>query len=174
IWSRSTTLLFLDLYQEYEPSLNNGKCNHKSIYEKISERLADKNISFSPKQCMTKLTTMKRMYKKIKDHNSKSGNNRQTWQYYEQMEEIFGKKPWVKPLCTQSSTVQNSKNEIESYEPTPKMTKLSTAVDKNFQKFIEIKEKSREDKNKHHELVMHRLDTLNAILQKFVENESKK
>lgn len=32
---------------------------------------------------MTKLTSMKRMYKKIKDHNSKSGNDRQTWQYYE-------------------------------------------------------------------------------------------
>lgn len=32
---------------------------------------------------MTKLTSMKKMYKKIKDHNSKSGNDRQTWQYYE-------------------------------------------------------------------------------------------
>jgi len=73
----------LDLYQEYESSLNSGKCSQKSIYEKISEKLAEKDISFSPKQCMTKLTTMKRMYKKIKDHNSKSGNNRQTWQYYE-------------------------------------------------------------------------------------------
>jgi len=39
------------------------------------------------------------------------------------------------------------------------MTKLSTIVDKNFQKFIEIEEKSREDK-KHLELVMNRLDTL--------------
>jgi len=73
----------LDLYQEYEPSLNSGKCSQKNIYEKISEKLAEKDISFSPKQCMTKLTTMKRMYKKIKDHNSKSGNNRQSWQYYE-------------------------------------------------------------------------------------------
>ncbi|KYQ58441.1 hypothetical protein ALC60_02566, partial [Trachymyrmex zeteki] len=37
IWSRSTTLLFLDIYQKYEPSLNSGKWSHKSIYEKISE-----------------------------------------------------------------------------------------------------------------------------------------
>lgn len=38
------------------------------------------------------------------------------------MEEIFGKKPWVKPVCTQSSTVNSnysnsSNDETENYEP---------------------------------------------------------
>jgi len=33
------------------------------------------------------------------------------------MEEIFEKKPWVKPLCTQSSTTNDSNNETENYEP---------------------------------------------------------
>lgn len=83
IWSKSATLLFLTLYQEYAPEIENGKCNRKTVFQKISQKLTENEFIVSAKQCMTKLTTMKRMYKKIKDHNSKSGNDRQTWSYYE-------------------------------------------------------------------------------------------
>ncbi|EFN82458.1 hypothetical protein EAI_07957, partial [Harpegnathos saltator] len=83
IWSRNGTLLFLDVYQEYAPNIDRGKCSQKHAFQEISKKLAEKNYLFSSKQCMTKLTSMKRIYKKIKDHNSKFGNDRQTWQYYE-------------------------------------------------------------------------------------------
>lgn len=56
----------------------------------------------------------------------------------------------------------------------PKMTKVSTIVDKHLQKIIDIKEQSRKDKNKRHESAMRRLDTLNDILQKIIEKEGKK
>jgi len=56
----------------------------------------------------------------------------------------------------------------------PKMTKFSTIVDKHLQKMVNIKEQSREDKNKRHESAMHRLDTLNNILQKIIEKEDQK
>jgi len=36
----------------------------------------------------------------------------------------------------------------------PKMTKLSTVVDKHLQKMANIKEQSRENKNIHHESAM--------------------
>lgn len=83
IWSRNATLLFLSLYQEHASNIDRGKCSQKHAFQEISKKLAEKSYPFSSKQCMTKLTTMKRMYKKIKDHNSKSGNDRQTWQYFE-------------------------------------------------------------------------------------------
>ncbi|CAL1680874.1 unnamed protein product [Lasius platythorax] len=142
IWSKSATLLFLTLYQEYAPEIENGKCNQKTVFQKISQKLTENEFVVSPKQCMTKLTTMKRMYKKIKDHNSKSGNDRQTWSYYEQMEEIFGKKPWVKPLCTLSSSSENNVDNEKATivdivdEPSAKKAKLSNVVEKHLEKLI--------------------------------------
>jgi len=56
----------------------------------------------------------------------------------------------------------------------PKMTKLSTVIDKHLQKMANIKEQSREDKNRRHESAMRRLDTLNNILQKIIEKEEQK
>lgn len=56
----------------------------------------------------------------------------------------------------------------------PKTMKLSSIVDKHFQKLVEIKEQSREDKKIHHESAIQRLDTLNSLLQKVLEREVKK
>ncbi|EFN87896.1 hypothetical protein EAI_13710 [Harpegnathos saltator] len=47
---------------------------------------------------------MKRTYKTIKDHNSKSGNNNRTWKYYEVMESLLREKTYIDLLLTISST----------------------------------------------------------------------
>jgi len=59
------------------------------------------------------------------------------------MEEIFGKKPWVKPLCTQSSTTsetESSNNETENYEPC--MLILIKKIKKNIYIYIKSKIKN--------------------------------
>lgn len=63
--------------------MDKGKIKQKDAFEKISNSLRQKNININAKQCATKLVSLRRTYKKIKDHNSKSGNDRQTWQYFE-------------------------------------------------------------------------------------------
>lgn len=114
------------------------------------------------------------MYKKLKDHNGKSGNDRQTWQYFEQMEEIFGKKPWVKPLSTLSSDMNISDTQdisTTSFEPSPKRMKMATIVDKYLNEMVERKERCQEEKNKRHASTMQRLDTLNSLLQKLIDRK---
>jgi len=34
-------------------------------------------------QCKSKMAGLKNTYKSVKDHNSKSGNNTRTWQYFD-------------------------------------------------------------------------------------------
>lgn len=55
-----------------------------------------------------------------------------------------------------------------------KRRKLCTVVDKHFQKMLELKEQSRQDRKAHHELTMRRLDTLNDILKTIIDKEAKK
>ncbi|KYQ48817.1 hypothetical protein ALC60_12132 [Trachymyrmex zeteki] len=74
--------MFIQLYADYEPAIVSGKLKQKTVFEKISRQLAENDYTFSAKQCASKLTALKRMYKKIKDHNNTSGNDRQTWQYF--------------------------------------------------------------------------------------------
>lgn len=59
-----------------------GKISHKKAWEEIAEILNNKGYVVTAKQCTTRVNTMKRTYKNIKDHNKKSGNNKRTWKYY--------------------------------------------------------------------------------------------
>ena len=77
-WVKNSTELFIQLYADYEPAIVSGKLKQKNAFEKISQQLGEKGYMFSAKQCASKLTALKRMYKKIKDHNNTSGNDRQT------------------------------------------------------------------------------------------------
>jgi len=38
------------------------------------------------------------MYIKIKDHNNVSGNNRENWPYFEQLDAILGTRPSSVPI----------------------------------------------------------------------------
>lgn len=82
-WSHEAIMLLVDEYRLRESSMSSGKISHKKAWDEMSTIMNAKGHTFSGRQCMTKVNTMKRTYKTIKDHNSKSGNNNRTWKYYE-------------------------------------------------------------------------------------------
>ncbi|XP_018302211.1 uncharacterized protein [Mycetomoellerius zeteki] len=84
----------------------NGKCSHKKCWQLIFELLKKKKYNVIEFQCASKFKSLKRTYKSIKDHNSKSGNNRRTWQRFEIMDNMFSKKVWCRPIALPSSTDQ--------------------------------------------------------------------
>ncbi|XP_076668291.1 uncharacterized protein LOC143368937 [Andrena cerasifolii] len=55
------------------------------------------SISYTGRQCSAKLRSLKRTYKGVKDHNAKSGNDRQDWAFYKTMDEMLEKKSLVCP-----------------------------------------------------------------------------
>lgn len=76
-------MLLVEEYRLRESSMSSGKISQKKAWDNIAAIMNNKGYNVSGRQCMTRINTMKRTYKTIKDHNSKSGNNKRTWKYYE-------------------------------------------------------------------------------------------
>ncbi|XP_043489893.1 uncharacterized protein LOC122516283 [Polistes fuscatus] len=112
-WSTPCVLLLLESYRSMEKDFNSGKIFQKKIWEKVAEELKVKGHNVTGPQCSSKLRSLKKSYKSIKDHNSKSGNDRRTWQFFDIMEEIFSIKAWCDPVAIASSTGL-SKKQLES------------------------------------------------------------
>ncbi|XP_077255279.1 uncharacterized protein LOC143893606 isoform X1 [Temnothorax americanus] len=103
-WSHEAILLLLEAYRQRERAMYSGKISHKKAWEEIAEVINNEGYIVTAKQCTTRVNTMKRIYKNVKDHNNKSGNNKRTWKYYDVMENLLGEKPYITPMSTISST----------------------------------------------------------------------
>ncbi|XP_039302942.1 uncharacterized protein LOC113005134 isoform X2 [Solenopsis invicta] len=103
-WSTAAVLLLLDTYKTFEDKFSSGKCSQKKIWEEISDVLAEKGHMITGPQCAAKLRSLKKSYKSVKDHNSRSDSDRRTWQFYEILDEIFSKRAWCSPIAVASST----------------------------------------------------------------------
>ena len=75
-------------------------------------------------QCSNKMSCLKHTYKKIKNHN-KSGNDRRTWSFYEEMDEIFGNRAWVTPKSLASEAGPSQLSSSSSTSSSPILTKSS-------------------------------------------------
>ncbi|XP_036143461.1 uncharacterized protein LOC118645829 [Monomorium pharaonis] len=78
---------------------SSGTKRHSKIWNSIASDMnkIDSRITVSGTQSQSKMNSMKKMYRKIIDHNSISGNNQKSWQYFEKMYELFGKSGWANP-----------------------------------------------------------------------------
>lgn len=63
------------------------------IFQKIASRLGEMGIIRSAKQCREKIKKLKQDYKKIKDHNNKSGVERKTNRWYDMIDAVLGHRP---------------------------------------------------------------------------------
>ncbi|KYM98355.1 hypothetical protein ALC62_10941 [Cyphomyrmex costatus] len=86
---------------------------HKKVWYNIGSTLSSKGYNVTGPQCLSKHNGMKRTYKSIKDHNSKSGNNPRAWPYMEIMESLLGERPFMSPpAIASSSSAISSDDEI--------------------------------------------------------------
>lgn len=81
----------------------------RNVWILISNELQKSNPEWKKKtamQCENKWKDIKRKYMETKDHNNKSGNDPKTCKFYEELEEILGEKPCVKPVAIASNIVK--------------------------------------------------------------------
>ncbi|XP_024880802.1 uncharacterized protein LOC112460385 isoform X1 [Temnothorax curvispinosus] len=116
-WSHEAIMLLLEEYRSRESSMSSGKISQKKVWNEIAAIMNSKGYDVSSRQCMTRINTMKRTYKTIKDHNLRSGNNKRTWKYYDAMESFLGKKRYMSPLTLISSTGKSSFERSKSPSP---------------------------------------------------------
>lgn len=66
-----------------EKDFNSGKISQKKVWDKVAMQSKQKGHDLTGPQCSSKLKSLKKSHKFIKDHNSKSGNDRRNWQFFD-------------------------------------------------------------------------------------------
>ncbi|KYN10866.1 PREDICTED: uncharacterized protein LOC108771121 [Trachymyrmex cornetzi] len=90
VWNKHSTLAVLSLYEANLHMLDNPKKKTK-VWTAISDGLKQFDVEMSSDQVRWKINTLIKKYKECVDNNAKSGRNPISFEYYDQMEEIFGK-----------------------------------------------------------------------------------
>jgi len=110
-WTREATLCLLKAYRDLEWKLSDPKIKNKAVWQEIAKILSEHDFMFNAEKCERKMLNMKRDYRSVIDHNNKTGNDRKTHPYLDEMNEIFGLKPTVKPVAVASSMVTKPNGE---------------------------------------------------------------
>ena len=102
-WSRNEVLFLLSLYKERENFFKDKKSKKKTLWEEISKEMQEKGYGYTGAQCETKFKNLKQNFTKTVDHSNVSGNDKKTCPYFEELSDIFGMTPSVKPVAVCSN-----------------------------------------------------------------------
>ena len=168
IWTKQETLLLLDIYTSRETQFHNGKITAKHSWENVAKEMKEMGHNLSGEKCAIKFQAMKRRYKSIKDQNNKSGNHATKWEYFDRMDEIFNKKPWVQPLAVAGTSCNSETNNIEeTSKESTKKRKLT--METCLESILHEKRLKREEASRRHEEKMIQLESLKTVLEKLIE-----
>ena len=74
-----------------------GAKRKQPLHEKITRELNGHGYSRDAEQIKTKIKNLKSTYRSIKDHNNKTGNEKKSGQFYDELDEILGHRPASTP-----------------------------------------------------------------------------
>ncbi|XP_018952447.2 trihelix transcription factor PTL-like [Cyprinus carpio] len=93
-WSVDEVQTFLSLVAEERIQRElDGATRNEKVFQEVAQLLAAHGYHRTYKQCRDKLKKLKSDYRAIKDHNGRSGANRRTWKWFDQMDAIYGSRP---------------------------------------------------------------------------------
>jgi len=105
-----------------------GAKRTKGIYQMIAMHMEDLGYKHTWLQCRTKMKTLVLNYKKVKDKNNITGNNRRKYPFYDAIDRIIGTRPASQTDVLISSDIIREKT--STGQPTATTTsKKQTKVD---------------------------------------------
>lgn len=107
-WSRGPTLLLISQYKSKQSQIETGKKRKNKAFAEISETLKEHGYYFNHEQCASRLKTITRAYKNMKDHNNKSGNSRKSFEYEQELNDLYEKRPNIHPQFVLSSSTTST------------------------------------------------------------------
>ena len=101
-----------------------GATRNEKVYKEVAKLMEDHGYYRSYVQCRDKLKKLKSDYKAIKDQNGRSGSNRKSWKWYDQMDTIYGHRPANNGRESGIDSAMGLLEEIDNdgkcfYEPSP-------------------------------------------------------
>ena len=106
-----------------------GNKNHKTLWNSIRTELLNADIKVSVDQCLNKFKQIKRDWKACLDHNHKSGNDRKSCQFYDELNDIYGTKASTRPSFTMSTYGGMTTQRISPEDPTVQVSSDNESED---------------------------------------------
>ena len=109
-WKNDLNKLLIALHTKHADKWTSVRWKKKSVWQMISseiEEMQKEKGSFdypSWKQCEGRWKTMNKAYRKTVDHNNRSGNDRKSCPYFEELDALQHDRPNVNPVATCSSS----------------------------------------------------------------------
>lgn len=117
-WTDELVKLLLSSVEEIRPLV--GKSGRykskKKMWLEITKRLEGKGKCFTVKQVSNKFFALERAYKATRDHNKKSGRDRRSCPYQQQLENLLAERHAVNPVHTLGSSETVELDEIDGTE----------------------------------------------------------
>ncbi|XP_072758997.1 uncharacterized protein [Anoplolepis gracilipes] len=168
-WPHEAILLLLTVYKEQEHQIISGTMTMKKFWAIIASQLIKKGYNVNASQCKSKMAGLKNTYKSVKDHKGRSKYNKfRTWRYYDIMDEIFKRRPWVTKVLTDSPTSSSEYN-VDNKKRSQSPCKTESSSKQNI---VAVTEENTTIRRKMHEEAMARQDKLLDILGKIPSNSS--
>ncbi|XP_068695949.1 myb/SANT-like DNA-binding domain-containing protein 1 [Montipora foliosa] len=144
-WSDAETRFLLQLWRDSFPiSKRRNGAAWDSIAKKLNGVLNEQGISTfrTGTQCKAQMKSLQDEYKRVKDHNSRSGNNRETFDYFDEIDAVLGCKPNIAPKrvfeCGFSEDASSSSVETgDSADPPQSSDQGDQSSDVEFEKEFE-------------------------------------
>lgn len=108
-WTEMEIRMLLDVVAENMGQLKNAR-NKTKVWSIISEQMQDKGIMVSSNQCLDKYKYLKKAYKSFVDRANKSDAGKCSFKYENEVHQIMGDDPAVKPKYTVDTELEESEN----------------------------------------------------------------
>ena len=130
-WSDAEIRFLIAIWKDHHPI---NKRHNSAVWESIAKQLntllREQELTSirTASQCKAKMKNLEDEYKRVKDHNNRSGNDRETFTYYEDLNEILGCRAKITPKTVVEcgfeddnlpSNISPSSSVRKSTSPTP-------------------------------------------------------
>lgn len=107
-WEDKHVRLLIASYSKLK-TLGKGKTTKKELFSKIATEfnsVSEEKVTAD--QCLRKWSKLEAKQKEIEDHNKKTGNNKKSWKYQDDMAECMGSSPKISPVFTFDTGVSSA------------------------------------------------------------------
>ncbi len=131
-WTDAEIRFLIAIWKDHHPiSKRNNSAAWEAVAKELNQILREQGLTTvrTASQCKAKIKNLEDEYKRVKDHNNKSGNNRETFTYYEELNEILGCRAKITPKTViecgfedavlPSNIPSSSRASSKSTSPTP-------------------------------------------------------
>lgn len=155
----------------------------KKVWKRIANKINEKGYNITDEQCCVKWN-LKQKYKNIRDRNNQTGRDRQSWEYFDMIDDFITSKPEVTPVSIASSThgfrIRQSSSPEEEIEESTNENNSAAANTSNIERNIRKRRKSEptwikvlcEQREAHHEENIQMQKKFLTLFEKYLQKNN--